>query len=350
LLDVDRLSAPISTAFPSGRDLRAGAGATLYFRLKDLRSTARAEERNIEPSQPFRLSPAWAEVRTLALEALERETHDLEILAWLAEAELRLHGFAGLGRCFELIFRLVEESFESLHSIDSDSLADRVAPIAGLNGINGEGALIQPIRLSPLVPGRGFFACSLWEFKLSQRPTETVRRKELKQAAGEAGLSAMRAHLADVENCISAFRKMTAALDARCGAEAPASSAIRNVLDEVRLAIINLAGIGREAADVPPGPDRALKVQDGPSAEALAIPAGFGAIRSREEAFDRLIEVADYFRRSEPQSPLSAALDTVVARGRMDFAELLAELVQDEHVRRGILVSAGIRPSLNGRT
>jgi len=349
LLDIDRLSAPISTDFPSGHDLRAGDRAPVYFRLKDLRSAARADElnglRNIEPDQPFRLSPVWSEVRTLALDVLEHQTHDLEILAWLAEAELRLDGFAGLGSCFALIARLVQEHFESLHSIDGDSLADRVAPIAGLNGLNGEGALIQPIRLSPLVPGRRFFACNLWDFQLAQRPTEGDRRKALAEAVTEAGLPAMRAHLADVDACIAAFRGMTAALDARCGADAPASSAIGRVLDEARLAIINLAGLEREMANAASDPDSSE--DENVSASKPARP---GEIRSREDAFIVLTAVADYFRRNEPQSPLSDAIDTVVMRGRMDFAELLAEIVQDEHMRRGILISAGIKPNLRSKS
>ena len=351
MLDIDKLSAPISADFPSGHDLRAGDRAPVYFRLKDLRSAARADElnglRNIEPDQPFRLSPVWSEVRTLALDVLEHQTHDLEILAWLTEAELRLDGFTGLGSCFALIGRLVQEHFESLHSIDGDSLADRVAPIAGLNGLNGEGALIQPIRLSPLVPGRRYFACGLWDFQLAQRPTEGDRRKALAEAVAEAGLPAMRAHLADVDACIAAFRGMTAALDARCGAEAPASSAIGRVLDEARLAIINLAGLEREMANAASDPDSS---EGHENAGAATKPVRLGEIRSREDAFICLTAVADYFRRNEPQSPLSDAIDTIVLRGRMDFAELLAEIVQDEHTRRGILISAGIKPNLRSNS
>ena len=341
MLDIDRLSRPISLEFPSGRDLRADAVSGLYFRLKDLRFGARAEERGIEPGQPFKLPAAWGDVRELAQSLLESETSDLEVLAWLAEAELRINGFAGLARGFALIGRLVEERFETLHSIDGESIDDRVAPIAGLNGVNGEGSLIQPIRLSPLVPGQAFFASSLWDFQLAQRPTEAGRRKELKDAAATAGLPAMRAHLAEVDACIAAFRDLTASLDARCGAHAPPSSAIRAVLEEARLAIINLGGAEMPASAAP------SVSEDAPAAGAAAVSTR-GPIGSREEALERLVEVADYFRRTEPQSPLSAAIDSAVARGRMDFPALLAELVQDEHVRRGILIAAGIRPPLGG--
>lgn len=54
-----------------------------------------------------------------------------------------------------------------------------------------------------------------------------------------------------------------------------------------------------------------------------------GAILSREAAFEQLLRVADYFRRSEPQSIVGFALEQVVRWGRMPLPELLAEFVPD---------------------
>jgi type VI secretion system protein ImpA len=341
-LDLEQLGAPISTSMPAGGDIRNGAKVEKYYRLKDARSAARTEERSQPPGEPFRLSNGWEEVRALCVELLSSETSDIEILAWLAEAELRLRGFAGLADVFQLATHLVRDRFEGLHSIDGDTVADKVAPFTGLNGVGGEGTLIQPIRLSPLVPGRNFFNLSLWDFQIAQRPGEEARRKALRDAVAEAGETAMRAHLDDVTRCVNAFAELTAELDARCGADAPASSAIRSVLEEARLAIVNLSGGERATQAVAV----ASKV-NGIAVEAIEakVPVRLAAIGSREEAFERLLEVADYFRRTEPQSPISMSLDTIVARGRMDFASLLAELVQDEHTRRNILITAGIRPS-----
>ena len=342
VFDIDQLSTPISQDFPTGHDLRHGGGTGLYFRLKDLRSAARAEDRNLEPGQ--RLSPDWAEIGRLALAALEKETRDIEILAWLAEAELRLHGFKGLGRAFALIARLVEQDFDGLYSIEGD-VTDKVAPISGLNGVNGEGALIKPLRLVPLVPGHAFLNLSLWDFQLAQRPTETERRTALSEAVNAAGRDRMRAHLADIKECIAAFAAMTAAFDARCGSAAPSSTMIRSVLEEARLAIMNIGGLENEEA-------AAAAAAEGEGEEGNETPAergsASGPIRSRQQALERLSEIAEYFRRQEPHSPLSAALDTAVARGRMGFTELLAELVSDEDARRRILITAGIRPEKNG--
>lgn len=345
--DIQDLAEPIAENSPAGEDVRVGGRVELYYRLKDARSAARADERNIDPGEPFRLSLAWADVRSIALEILQSLSKDIEVLAWLCEAELRLDGFPGLRRCFALGTRLVRENFDALHSIDGDGIEDKVSPLAGLNGVGGEGTLIQPLRLSPLVPGGTFFRHSLWDFQMAQRPGEAGRLKSLQDAAAEAGSAAMRAHLDEVSGCLSSFTDLCDALDEACGAQAPASSNIRAVLEEARLAIINVAGLREEApltgtASGTPSPEGS------PAAPTSERAAGNGPIRSREEAFERLQEVARYFRLAEPQSPVADAIETVVERGRLNFAKLLAELVEDEHTRRNILIAAGIRPESGG--
>jgi type VI secretion system protein ImpA len=67
-------------------------------------------------------------------------------------------------------------------------------------------------------------------------------------------------------------------------------------------------------------------------------------VASREEAFRQLAEIAGFFRRTEPHSPISYTLDEVVRRGRLPLQELLSELITDETARRSFFVSAGIKP------
>jgi carbamoyltransferase len=54
--------------------------------------------------------------------------------------------------------------------------------------------------------------------------------------------------------------------------------------------------------------------------------------------------VAEFFRRTEPHSPLSYTLEEAVRRGRMTLAELLAEVMPDEEARHAMLSRLGIRP------
>jgi type VI secretion system protein ImpA len=271
---------------------------------------------------------------------------DIEVLAWVAEAQLRLHGFRALGEIYAATAKLLRNHWEHVHSI-GDEAEERFAPLAGLNGISSEGTMIQAIRLASLVPGGKFGQFSLWDFQLSQRSGEADRRDELQEAADRAGREAMAAHLAELDHCIAEFDGLTALLNERCGDGAPPSSNTRNVLLEAAGAIRTLAGIGPsvEAAAEP-----LLELERAASAQPIVVSSAARAsgITSREEAFELLLAVARYFRKSEPHSPISLSIETLVRRGRMDFSELLAELLPEQHTRNAVLTAAGIQPRGEG--
>ena len=64
---------------------------------------------------------------------------------------------------------------------------------------------------------------------------------------------------------------------------------------------------------------------------------------NREDALATLAEIAEYFRRTEPQSPLAYTIDEAIRRGRLTWPELIAELVRDDQVRNSILTSLGLK-------
>ena len=65
-------------------------------------------------------------------------------------------------------------------------------------------------------------------------------------------------------------------------------------------------------------------------------------VETRQEAFQTLLRVSEYFRQAEPHSPISYALEQVVRWGRMSLPELLSELVADRSAREEIFRRAGI--------
>ncbi|WP_320194597.1 type VI secretion system protein TssA [Agrobacterium rosae] len=317
----------------------------LYYRIKDERNQARAEERTVSPQEVLRVSSNWIEVSNLGLHIIYSESRDVEILAWLAEAELRLKGFHGLREVYRVTYDIFCNQWDSLHSISDDDNEEKFAPFAGLNGIGSEGTLIQPLRLSSLIPGGKFGEHTLWDFQLAQRSSETKRKEELYNAASEAGIAAMSSHLADVNACLSTFDDIAKILSERCGHNAPASSNIRNILIEAASAIRTLGG----RDDAQPAVANNARIADSDSASIQPeVPkkssSGTEEIASRDQAFETLLTVARYFRRTEPHSPISLAIETLVRRGRMDFSELLAELLPEVQARHAVLTAAGIKP------
>ncbi|NLS20115.1 type VI secretion system protein TssA [Rhizobium sp. P40RR-XXII] len=346
LLNVRDIENSFEENAPCGENVRNNTSMReIYYRIKDARNQARATERGISPGENISLSPLWTDVSNLGLQIVSSKSKDLEVLAWLAEAELRLRGFEGLRDVYQAIASLLDKHWEKFHSVGADDIEERLAPLSGLNGVGGEGTIIQAIRLSPLVPGMKFGQFSLWDFQLSQRPNEVKRRDELNQAVLEAGTAAMSSHLEMVKGCIAAFDRLVSILNERCGQMAPPSSNTHNVLHEAAAALRTLAGIETQAAEADVDPQQ----QEGSGEPAQGRPRPLGAeqIGSREEAFELLLAVARYFRRTEPHSPISMSIETMVRRGRMDFSELLAELLPEAQVRNAVLTAAGIQPKSN---
>ena len=156
VLDIEALLAPLSPEAPSGVDLREDSSAqSIYYRLKDLRSTARAAERRGDAGEESDPAQAeWRQLFDLTQEALAKQSKDLEVACWLIEALVRRHGFAGLRDGLVLICGLFANFPDNLHSLqDEEGLETFLAPLTGLNGLDGEGTLIQPIRKVPITSG-----------------------------------------------------------------------------------------------------------------------------------------------------------------------------------------------------
>ena len=77
---------------------------------------------------------------------------------------------------------------------------------------------------------------------------------------------------------------------------------------------------------------------------AVVAARASGAITSREQALQRLAEIATWFTRNEPGSPSGFTLEEAVRRARMGWPELVAELVNDDSTRRALLISVGLKP------
>ena len=68
-----------------------------------------------------------------------------------------------------------------------------------------------------------------------------------------------------------------------------------------------------------------------------------GGFRSRAQAYQRLIEAADYLLRTEPHSPTPYLVKRAVAWGSMSLTDLLSEIVNSPGDLQAIFSLLGIR-------
>jgi len=327
--------------------------------LKDLRSAARAAERRADSEgDAGGLSPEWQNILTLSSRSLAATSKDIELTAWLIEALVRAHGFAGLRDGLQLANGLIERYWETLHSLqDEDGLETRLAPLAGLNG-----TLVQPLRKVPLtiVVDTTAFAAYQYDQAFALGQVEDPEARARREAAGEVTMAQFTAAvnasggvfyielLAEIAASLAELEKLTQVLDERAGNAAPVTSDLNNVIttihDSVKQFSADLVARATAAAAAAKGSadSQAGDNSAGDNSNGRAMLTG--GVSGREDALRVLLQVAEFFRTHEPHSPIATSLDEMVRRARLPFAELLAELVPDQAAWRGALSSAGIKP------
>ncbi len=359
-VDVEDLLQPFEGSAAAGVDPREDASAqSMYYRLRDARAEARdAERRSDGDAADAGASPQqWRTVRDLSIKILRERAKDLEVAAWLTEALVREGGLAGLTAGARVIGGLAGEFWDSglFPTPDEDGLATLVVPISGLSGITGEGTLAQAIRKQVMFTRGDGSELTFWQYFQAEEVEKIgdAARKKARLAAGimpfatvETDAKAAGAgHFAqlrdEVDAAILAWTQMTAVLDEKAGSDAPSTGRVRDLLGELLAAVMRFAPARTELAAEPEVAE--MTETSGAAGAAVAIPITARVV-NRDDMLHELSKIADYFRKSEPQSPLSLTLDEAIRRARLTWPELLEEVVASEETRNTMLTQLGIRP------
>lgn len=363
IFDIEYLSQAITEIEPAGRDLRTDTSPTsLYYQIKDARALARnAERKAAELNEEQNFNKEWQTVYKLGVEILGRHSKDLEIAAWLTEASLRLHQFAGLTAGFKLTTALLQRYWDDLYPrADEEGVSSKVAPIAGLNGYEVEGTLIVPIACLPITEGPVTYA--LWQYKqaLEINKISDPKLLEKRLSNGALTLAKVQASLAatpmsfyvnlrqNLQAAQVAFQEMNQVLDEKCGNDAPPGSHIRKALEDFAEYLGFL--LADAPFQLPPSQDvetsaKALSDQGVDKPESVIVqadPTGNAAITNRDQALKTLTQVAQFFAKTEPHSPLPFLLQRAVRWGNLPLPELLKELINDDNARGSVFKLTGI--------
>lgn len=361
-LDLQTLLAPLDTGEQgAGTDLRGDYSATSpYQRLRDARAAARAEERarDAEGASDGEdvQAQGWRDVLRIGSEVLGSSSKDIEIAAWMTEALVRGHGLAGLNSGAQLIAGLCQDFWEgAFPQPDEDGMEVRSLPIGGLSGGDADGTVMQPLRRLTLFRRADGSPVSLylWD-QAEQVMTLEGARREARLAAGTPELAALeaeakreKAYLIGMrratESALQAWSALDKLLDERLGRDAPSLRKVSNLLERMREVIARVGGVDDAAADAHPTPDGQAPAGAPPGAISAGTTAAAAGAMTRDSALQQLDRIAEFFRRTEPHSPLAYTLDDAVRRGKLSLPDLLAEIVPDVEVRNGILTRLGIR-------
>jgi type VI secretion system protein ImpA len=349
---------------PDGRD---PADETLYeeFRVlkrerKAIGRAGRGSQAAEESNSPPDIAGRWATLGEEAARYVAERSKDLEILAILVEASLRVDGLPGLVQALSLQRRFIEEYWEKgmFPREDEDGVATRFHPLSALSGGGtiGEGTLIGPLRQTPLLEGLVYADKLTAEAKFNAAikdkadPEEGAKLKQAAQAAFDgfaaaangAGLASARATIGMLERAEQEWGATREFVAARTERQRLPMSALSDELKEIREWLVGLLGnrlteaeaVGAEASD------------GGAAAVAVSVPGGVGPgpIAGRGGALTTMLAIAEFFEKTEPLSPIGPALRSLHRRAQLSFDDLVAELLPESGSREGFYTRLGIKP------
>jgi type VI secretion system protein ImpA len=326
MLNLDRLLAPVSADQPCGEDLAFSSEIDAIVRARQ------ADDPSLEQGAWVTdLKEAdWKFVARQCAQLIETRSKDLQLAVWLAEAAARTEGMRALGDSLLLVAMLCERYWDGLYPLpDEDGVERRIGNLAWL------AARIAPwLRDVPLTEGPHGHA--LREFDVARMEGGDALSKL--EAARQRTSPAYAAHLMrDCEHCAAAIDRLEKSVDALLGADGPSFSAARSGLESL---VLFVKPALKEAVPVP-------VAADGVVAAPVHAPAPAGPLQSRAQALAQLRAVAEYFRRTEPHSPVAYLADKAAHWGEQPLHVWLRAVVKDDAAFAQIeeMLGVGARPS-----
>jgi type VI secretion system protein ImpA len=319
MIDIERLLLPVSVQQECGTDLAFTA------EVDEISRARQHDDPTLDQGEwTATLKEAdWHLVAIRCEELIQTRSKDLQLAVWLTEALALTRRFRGAGEGFALIAALIERYWDGLYPLpEADDHERRIGNLFWL-------ANRAPVLLK-MIPVSEDGTISLSDFDAARQRNNSPRNISdagwpQQGAADLPDIAQLDTHrrrnsaefneclLADTRFCLNALEQLETAIDARLGPSGPGFSAARailqNVIDFVVLLIPN---------------DGIAQPETLPVSEKVS-----GPLRSRQEALAQLKLIAEFFRQTEPHSPVAYLVDKAAAWGDMPLHIWLRSVVKD---------------------
>lgn len=338
------LLAPLAGALRTGEPLRY---SDVYDRIGEAR---REDDERLAQGvwqKDFKRAD-WTAVAQLCGEALEYQSKDLQVAAWLTEAWGRLHGFGGVSAGLSLIAGLCNEYWPDLYPPLEDA-EYRIAPFHWLNEKLSVSIQFIPLTQPAEMQTAGYTWLDWTGAKRAEQ--EHQQHKEIpapdpapgaiEQALRRTAPERIAATRAGVAQAAATALELESFLDGHLAAAHPSLRQLRTCLNDIGQWLEETAAgitvVARDAempgeAASPGVSESAAPDAGGDEQGALGTPAAVtsGRIRTREEAYRLLGEAAAYLMRAEPHSPAPYLVLRAIRWGNMPLHELLPEMIRNQ--------------------
>nr|WP_315259245.1 type VI secretion system protein TssA [uncultured Duganella sp.] len=230
----------------------------------------------------------WQFVASRCADMIATRSKDLRLAAWLAEASARTRGLRGLGDGYAVVAGLCEQYWTDLYPLVDDGDYDQRI-----------GNLFWLLARTPVLVRE----CA------AQTPT-----------------------LDDAEYCLSTLIALERVVDTQLGADGPGFSVAREALQAV---VREMAPYGAS-----------VMLADSPVTTVgnVAMAPATG-LQNRTQALQQLRLVAEFFRRTEPHSPVAYLAERAASWGEMPLHVWLRAVIKDPVAVAGLDELLGAAPA-----
>ena len=312
MLDIEALLAPIAPDNPCGADLAFSA------EVDEIARARLADDPSLEQGAwVTALKEAdWKLVGKRCTKLLQTRSKDLQLAVWLAEANAKTGGMRGLADGLGLVAALCERYWDGLHpQADEDGFERRIGNLSWL------ASRIAPlVKAVPLVEG-GAVTLQARDIARARGPEAVAELEAARVRAKPAFLQVLQA---DSEACLAALQELERVVDDRLGADGPGYSLGRAALRDVLDLITPATGSGTVQAL------SGSLVATG-AGTSLALPLRIdGQVTHRDQALAQLRQVAEFFRRTEPHSPVAYLAEKAARWGEQPLHAWLRSVIKDD--------------------
>jgi type VI secretion system protein ImpA len=345
---IDQLVRPLSADQPSGVDLSLSPEFDAIAELRREDDATLAQGEWVTELKTADWPGAAAACERLLLE----RTQDLRVAGWWTEASTHTRGLRGLADGLALCSALLREQWDTLHpQPEGGDLDERVGALNWL--LMRIGPWTQQAPLLTLnrrrIALRDVEAARQRQRDGTPTPDGQATLETIQRGFAQAGNAAFDDLLAAALAAETGLRALQVEADPRFGDEGPAFSAAYKALESAVMALRRIgrdSGLGGSTGPAAAPPDDA-KLHHG-TEPAPATSSAPGVLQSRAQAVQQLRDVAAYFRRTEPHSPVAYLAEKAARWGDLPLHAWLRQVLKDEGALSRLDELLGLEPPQGG--
>ena len=324
---------PISSKQPSGINLRYES------EYDDIRNARKSEENLPQGVWKHELKEAnWQKVSDICKSALSNKSKDLQIALWQSESWFYLYQCDGLGQGLAITNDLLEKFWDTMYPYSDDDPEYRVAPLLWFDRELSK-KILGIIIADP--EGDSIKAVRYWDYrgkivnpsndpgapaKVSEKITPET--KFIHDAIEITPIEFYEELLENTANALNAVKSIEKFIGSKCKDFPGILLHLRTSLEEIN----NFSQITWDKKKGSWAPDltgvKPVEKKSKGKKMSRNVTSNVGDIRTREQAYAALNDIADYLSAIEPHSPTPYLIRKAVSWGDMSLGEVMTELSQ----------------------